>query len=62
MLEIRPDLPIILVTGLSETITKETRNRIGIRGFLMKPFSISEIGKTIRTILDEKSFAAEVRS
>ena len=62
MLEIRPDLPVILVTGLSESITKETRDRIGIKGFLMKPFSISEIGKTVRGALDANPVIAEVQS
>jgi CheY-like chemotaxis protein len=52
MREIRPEIPIVLVTGLSESITVEMRNSIGVREFLMKPFSISDIGHTVRSALD----------
>lgn len=50
--EIRPDMPIILCTGFSESISKERAQQMGIRAFIMKPFSMREMGKAIRLLLD----------
>ncbi|MBU1921306.1 response regulator, partial [bacterium] len=61
LLEIRPDLPIILTTGLSESITLEMRNSIGLKGFLMKPFSINELGYTIRKAIETAKPTAETQ-
>jgi PAS domain S-box-containing protein len=48
MLSIRPDLPIILTTGFSDLVHEEEALAAGIRGFIMKPFSTSEIAEKIR--------------
>lgn len=48
---VRPDIPIILNTGFSEKINGETVGRNGIRAFLMKPFTISELSALIRRVL-----------
>ena len=40
LISLRPDLPIILCTGYSKTITEERAHKIGIRRFLMKPVSL----------------------
>ena len=40
--EIRPDLPIILCTGYSEQISKETEEAEGIAEFVMKPLTEAE--------------------
>jgi CheY-like chemotaxis protein len=53
LLGIRPDLQIILCTGFSEVISEETAKAIGIRAYIMKPVVQSEIGKTIRKVLDK---------
>ncbi len=53
--EIRPDIPIILCTGYSETISQEKAESMGIDGFAMKPLSRNEIGETIRRVLDTKT-------
>ena len=50
-LAIRPDLPIVLCTGFSELINKETAQAIGIRAYLMKPVSVRELAKTVRKAL-----------
>ena len=47
----RPDLPIILCTGFSETIDEERAKALGIGVFLMKPFSMKEIAEAIRDVL-----------
>jgi len=56
-LRIRPGTPIILTSGFSEVIDRETAKTIGIREFIYKPFSISEISMTIRRILDSRKAA-----
>lgn len=52
MLEIRPDLPIILCTGYSTIISKEESQAIGIREFVLKPISRKSITTLIRNIFD----------
>lgn len=52
MMQIRSDIPIILVTGYSELIDKEGAKAIGIRDYIMKPFLSHEFGRNIRMVLD----------
>jgi CheY-like chemotaxis protein len=51
MLRIRPDIPIILCTGFSEVIEEEDAKALGIREFILKPFSIAEIAERIQKAL-----------
>jgi PAS domain S-box-containing protein len=48
ILRIRPDIPIILCTGFSEVIHEEEAKAMGIREFVMKPFSANEMAERIR--------------
>ena len=52
--EIRSDIPIIMCTGFSETIDEDKAKNMGILAYIMKPFLIDEIAKTIRKVFDEK--------
>jgi DNA-binding NtrC family response regulator len=54
MLNIRPDIPIILCTGFSELISEEKAKTIGIRGFVMKPLITRYLAQTIRRALGSK--------
>ena len=54
LLRIRPDLPVILCTGFSETVDAKAAQVSGIRHFLMKPFSVREMAETIRRALEKK--------
>jgi len=54
ILAIRPDIPIIICTGYSETIDERRAKQIGIRRFLMKPIIATELASTIRQVFDEK--------
>ena len=54
LLEIRPDIPIIICTGFSEKINEEKAKAIGIQGYAMKPVVKSELAKKIRAVLDSK--------
>jgi CheY-like chemotaxis protein len=54
MLEVRPDLPIILTTGYSAGITEAKAKALGIRAFALKPLVMEELAKMIRAVLDDK--------
>jgi len=51
MLRLRPDLPVILCTGFSEEIDEEQALGLGIRAFVLKPATFSELASTIRRVL-----------
>lgn len=51
---IRPDIPVVLCTGYSELITAEKANQLGIAAFLMKPFTISDMARTVRAVLSPR--------
>ena len=53
-LRIRPDIPIILCTGFSHTMTEEKAKALGIRAYLMKPISRRELGLAVRCVLDQR--------
>jgi len=53
MMNIRPDIPIILCTGFSESITDEQAKEIGIREFIMKPMVLSDLSEKIRRVLGD---------
>lgn len=52
LLTIRPDIPIILCTGFSQTMTPEKAHALGIRSFLLKPLLIKDLGRVLREILN----------
>jgi CheY-like chemotaxis protein len=58
MLNSRPDFPIILLSGYSDTISPDDAARIGIRKFLSKPIPQAELSATIRKTLDESPTVA----
>jgi|GEM_PF-1754011 len=51
LLEIRPDLPIILCTGYSSVVNKEEAQKVGIRGFALKPVDKKILARLIRQVL-----------
>ena len=51
LLKIRPDLPVILMTGFSTQIDEEGAKRIGIRSFLLKPVSYLTLARTVKEAL-----------
>ena len=48
MLKIRPGLPIILTTGFSHWINEEEAKKIGIREFLMKPVTLTNLAQAVK--------------
>jgi len=57
LLKIRPDIPIILCTGHSETMSREKAKDLGIKEFLTKPLNKQELAEVVRRVLDKKSEA-----
>jgi len=51
MMDIRPDIPVIMCTGYSETITRNEALDMGIREFLQKPFILKDFSGIIRNVL-----------
>ena len=51
LLKIRPDIPITICTGFSQMISEERAKDLGIRQFVMKPFSKRELANTVRKAL-----------
>jgi CheY-like chemotaxis protein len=51
MLRLRPDLPVILYTGFSETIDEEQARALGVRDFVLKPLSMRDLAERIRKAL-----------
>jgi CheY-like chemotaxis protein len=52
---IRPDVPIILCSGLSTTSAAEYAQALGVNVFLMKPWQLSDLACTIRQVLGQGS-------
>jgi CheY-like chemotaxis protein len=50
---IRSDVPLILCTGFSHTMTEEQAKAAGIDAFLMKPFVVRDMGLVIRRVLEQ---------
>lgn len=48
LLEIRSDIPVILCTGFSETMTPEAVKKLGIREVIMKPVLLKDLSCAIR--------------
>jgi PAS domain S-box-containing protein len=51
ILQIRPDMPVILYTGYSETLAEEEARSIGIRDFALKPLTVRDMAERIRRAL-----------
>jgi len=54
ILAIRPDIPVILCTGFSDLINEKKAKEIGIREFIMKPFTTTKLAKAMRKALDQQ--------
>jgi len=54
MMKLRPDVPIIIMTGFNERITEHQTREMGIRAFVMKAFTIRDFAETVRRVLDTK--------
>ena len=55
LMEIRPDIPILLCTGYSEQFDAASADAMGIQKFLIKPLEMSQLANIIRDVLDQKA-------
>jgi PAS domain S-box-containing protein len=51
LIKIHSDIPILLCTGFSETMSEEKAASLGIKGFLLKPIVMRALAKKIREVL-----------
>ena len=51
--ELRPDMPVIMVTGYSEKTTRQETAARGVSAFMIKPFTRDELSKTISDVLGQ---------
>jgi PAS domain S-box-containing protein len=52
LINIRPDIPIILCTGFSDQINEHKAGEMGIRKFILKPIVMTVLAETVRSALD----------
>jgi CheY-like chemotaxis protein len=52
LLERRPELPIVLMSGYHQEVPDSDWRRAGIRGFLKKPFRRPELAEALRAALE----------
>jgi PAS domain S-box-containing protein len=52
LIAIRPDIPIIICTGFSEKIGRDEARAMGVKAFVMKPVTVSEMTRKVRMVLD----------
>lgn len=52
ILAVRPDIPIIVYSGFSDSVNQHTLETIGIKKWLRKPITIYGLSRAIRQVLD----------
>jgi PAS domain S-box-containing protein len=52
IINIRSDIPVVICTGYSVRISEEKAKDMGIKAFVMKPFVIRDLAKTVREVLE----------
>lgn len=52
ILKLRPDIPLILCTGYSETVSESEAKDMGVREFLFKPIVMRDLAEIVRRVLD----------
>ena len=51
--KIRPDVPFIICTGYSDEIEADKAARLGINRLIVKPLSMDDLAKAVRSVLDD---------
>jgi PAS domain S-box-containing protein len=50
--QLRPNVPVVICTGFSASMTPERAYALGAAGYLSKPLSVNELAMQVRRILD----------
>ncbi|MFT5725950.1 MAG: PAS domain S-box-containing protein [Desulforhopalus sp.] len=53
LMQIRPDIPVILLTGYSKKLSEEKALEIGVKAFAAKPIVKAVLATTVRKVLDD---------
>ena len=53
VLQLRPDLPIILCTGYTAAFSEQEARQVGIKKYVIKPLSTREFAEIVREVFDE---------
>ncbi len=56
ILSIKPETPIILLTGYSESVSSDTAKQLGIAEFIMKPVVEEQLAQAIRQVLERRTY------
>ncbi len=59
MMELRPDIPVILCTGYSESISVEKALSLGMKDYLHKPISLNELLASVQKAMDTSKKQAD---
>jgi len=51
LMDVRPDIPVILCTGLSDGIDERDMRDMGVREILLKPANMSDLKEAVRRAL-----------
>ena len=51
LLELRPDVPVVICTGYSERLDEERARNLGAAALLMKPLDRAQLGEALRAVL-----------
>jgi len=54
LLNLRPDIPIILCTGYSSKISAEMAKKLGIADYFLKPFDTAKLLSSVRKVLNSR--------
>ena len=52
LVKIRPDIPVLMVTGFVEEIPEARLSAAGVRGVLRKPLTLEQLSAAVRDVLD----------
>lgn len=55
LLEMHPELPIVICTGYSDILDEVKAREMGVKALLMKPLDINKLAETVRKALNSRS-------
>ncbi|MBS3757679.1 MAG: PAS domain S-box protein [Desulfobacterales bacterium] len=55
LLEVRPELPVILCTGYNSTIDEKSAEEMGVAALLLKPLTLKDLAITVRNVLGARN-------
>ena len=62
ILKLRPDIPIIIISGYSDDINKALLDKLNIKKYMVKPIKMSDLLKSIREVLDNNIIAESLNT